>query len=68
MPAGIYLLKVKIQTLEQLASFWCLYCQLETYFTRFPSVSVVNFEHVIAGRAERVLKRVKVSLKSKKYL
>ena len=31
------------------ASFWCLYCQLWTYFTLCSSVSIVNFEHVIAG-------------------
>ena len=42
-----------------LTSFWCLYCKLWTYFTLCPSVSIVsfdpsvsiaNFEHVIAGR------------------
>ena len=32
-----------------LASFCCLYCSLWTYFTPYPSVSTVNFEHVIAG-------------------
>ena len=32
-----------------LASFWCLYCYLWTYFTPCSSVSIVNFEHVIAG-------------------
>ena len=32
-----------------LASFWCLYCQLWTYFTSSSSVSIVNFEHLIAG-------------------
>ena len=29
-----------------MASFWCLYCQLWTYFTPCSSVSIVNFEHV----------------------
>ena len=29
--------------------FWYLYCWLWTYFTPYPSVSIVNFEHVIAG-------------------
>ena len=32
-----------------LASVWCLYSYLWTYFTSCSSVSVVNFEHVIAG-------------------
>ena len=32
-----------------LALFWCLYCQLSTYFTPCSSVSIVNFGHVIAG-------------------
>ena len=32
-----------------MASFWCLYYQLCTYFTPSSSVSIVNFEHVIAG-------------------
>ena len=30
------------------ASFWCLYCYLWTYFTLCSTVSIVNFEHVIA--------------------
>ena len=29
--------------------FWYLYCWLWTYFTPYLSVSIVNFEHVIAG-------------------
>ena len=33
------------------ASFWYLYCSLWTYFTSCSSVSIVNFEHVIAGWA-----------------
>ena len=33
-----------------MASFWCLYCKLWTYFTPCSSVSMVNFEHVNAGR------------------
>ena len=32
-----------------MTSFSCLYCQLRTYFTPCSSVSIVNFEHVIAG-------------------
>ena len=31
-----------------LAPFWCLYCQLWTLLTPCSSVSIVNFEHVIA--------------------
>ena len=39
------------------ASFWCLYCQLWTYFTPCSSVSIVNFEHVNAtGYWKSVLK------------
>ena len=30
------------------ASFWCLYCQLWTYFTPCSTVSIVNFEQVNA--------------------
>ena len=40
--------KLTIKTLERrstlLASFWCLYCQLWTYFTPSSSVFIVNFE------------------------
>ena len=32
-----------------MASLWCLYCELWTNFTPWPSVAIVNFEHVIAG-------------------
>ena len=32
-----------------LASFWYLYGQLWTYFTLCSTVSIINFEHVIAG-------------------
>ena len=32
-----------------MTSFWCLYCYLWTYFTSCSSVSIFNFEHVIAG-------------------
>ena len=32
-----------------LASFWCLHCYLQTYFTTCSSVSIVNFEQVNAG-------------------
>ena len=32
-----------------MVSFCYLYCQLWTYFTPCSSVSIVNFEHVIAG-------------------
>ena len=27
-------------------SFWCLFCYLETYFTPFSNVFIVDFEHV----------------------
>ena len=63
--AGIYLLQVNnrntrtkyeicskltIKTPEWCqASFWYLCCELWTNFTPCSSVSVVNFEHVIAG-------------------
>ena len=30
-----------------MASFWCLYCYILTYFTPCSSVSIVNFEHNI---------------------
>ena len=36
-----------------IASFLCLYWQLGTYFTPFSVVSIVNFEHVIAGWVDR---------------
>ena len=32
-----------------LVSFWCLYCKGSTYFSRCSTVSIVNFEHLIAG-------------------
>ena len=32
-----------------MTSFWCFHCKLWTYFTPFSSVSIVNFQHVIAG-------------------
>ena len=38
-------------TRTTLASFWCLYCELWTYFTPCFSVSIVNFEHGNAGWA-----------------
>ena len=31
-----------------MASFWCLYCQLRTYFTLCSNVSIVNFEYINA--------------------
>ena len=34
---------------RQLASLWCLYCWLWTYFTPWSSISIVNFEHESAG-------------------
>ena len=62
IPVGIYMFKVDnrntrtrceicwkltIKTPERwLASFWCLYCSLLTYFTPCSSVSIVNFEQV----------------------
>ena len=35
-----------------MASFWCLYCQLGTYFTPCSNVFIVNFEQVNAGWIE----------------
>ena len=32
-----------------MASFWCLYCWLWTYFTPCSRVSIPNFAHVTAG-------------------
>ena len=32
-----------------MASFWYLYCQLWIYFISCSSISIVNFDHVIAG-------------------
>ena len=32
-----------------IASFWCLYCYLWTYFTPWSTVSIVNFEQVNAS-------------------
>ena len=65
IPAGIYRLKVTyrntrtwceiyskltIKTPERrLASFWCFYCYLWTSSTPWSSISMVYFEHVIAG-------------------
>ena len=37
------------------ASFWYLYWQLGTYFPPFSGVSIVNFDHVIAGRVHTLL-------------
>ena len=31
-----------------LAFFWCLYCELWTYFTPCSNCSIVNFKHLIA--------------------
>ena len=60
IPAGIYLLKVNNRNTRtrceicskliiMTPSIWCLYCWLLTYFTLCYSVSIVSFEHVIAG-------------------
>ena len=35
--------------MTSLASFWCLYCYLWTYFTPSSSVIIVNFEQVNTG-------------------
>ena len=32
-----------------MASFWCIYYKLSTYFTPCFSVSIVNLEHIKAG-------------------
>ena len=42
--------KLTIKTPEQRQ---CLYCQLWTYFTPCPTVSIVKFEHVIANQKSR---------------
>ena len=34
-----------------MASLWYLYCQLWIYFTSCSSISIVNFDHLIAGWA-----------------
>ena len=48
-----------------LASFWCLYCYLWTYFTPCSSVSIVNYEHIIAGWvAHRI---ISIGLKCKSF-
>ena len=63
LPAGIYLLKVNNKTLKVnkedtrttlLALFWCRYCNFLTNFKPCTSVSIVNFEHVIAGWATSI--------------
>ena len=38
-----------LHTQLPLASFWCLYCKLWTYFIPCSSVFIVNFEQVNAG-------------------
>ena len=62
-PVGIYLLKINNRntrtrceicsklTITPLVSFWCLYCYLWTNFTPCSSVSIVNFECIIADFA-----------------
>ena len=37
-----------------MASFWLFYYQLWTYFTPCSSVSILNFEHVIARRVNEI--------------
>ena len=39
---------VKCVNMASVASLWCLYCYLWTYFTTCSSVSIVNFEQVNA--------------------
>ena len=41
--------EVKYVQWSQMASFWCLYCWLWTYFAPCSRVSIVNFEQVNAG-------------------
>ena len=36
-------------TVKTMASFWCLYCLVWTYFRHCSGVSIVNFEEVNAG-------------------
>ena len=51
IPAWICLLKVNNTNIRPRweASFWWIYCELWTYFATFSSVSILNFENVIAG-------------------
>ena len=42
-------LTIRIPERRQMASFWCLHCQLWIYFTSCSSASIVNFKQVNAG-------------------
>ena len=33
---------------KSMNSFWCFYCKISTYFTPFSSVSIFDFEHMLA--------------------
>ena len=44
-----YVQSQTVKTPERRQSFWWLYCKLSTYFATCSRVSIVNFEHVIAG-------------------
>ena len=46
--------KLTIKTTER-RQFWCLYCELWTYFTLCSTVSFVNFEQINAGWVEELL-------------
>ena len=55
-PAGIFLLKVNnrnITTRCEIGVVLVLYCYLCTYFTPCSSVSIINFEQVIAAWANK---------------
>ena len=43
-------IKIPKQHQSGVTSFWCLRCNLWTYFTPFSSVSIVGFEQINVGR------------------
>ena len=55
MKFGKIFIIVFSRTLPPVASFWCLYCQLWTYFKPCSIIFVVDFEHVIAGWVINIL-------------
>ena len=54
-PAGIYLLKVSNKNTRKRCEIWSK-LTIKTYFTPYSTVSIVNFEHVIAGWVRLFLK------------
>ena len=51
-------LKTVIEVLWTLC--WCLYCELWTYFILCSNVSVINFEHAVAGWACSLINDMKI--------